>query len=105
MPSQEKKNIHGRTKTQTIKVYGKCGMCKNRIEKAASGVDGMQSAVWDENTKNLTVKYSRFKKETVDNVQKKIAAAGHETRKYNADDAVYQKLPGCCHYDRKAMEQ
>jgi cation transport ATPase len=100
-----KENIHNTTKTQTIKVYGECGMCKKRIEKAASSVDGVQSAVWDENTKNLTLKYSQFKKEAVDGVQKKIAAVGHDTEKYNADDAVYQKLPDCCHYDRKAVKQ
>jgi periplasmic mercuric ion binding protein len=80
-------------------------MCKKRIEKAAATVDGVQSAVWDENTKNLTLKYSQFKKEAVDNVQKKIAAVGHDTEKYNAADAVYQQLPGCCHYDRKTVKQ
>lgn len=100
-----KENILNSTKTQTIKVYGECGMCKKRIEKAAATVDGVQSAVWDENTKNLTLKYSLFKKEAVDNVQKKIAAVGHDTEKYTATDAVYQQLPGCCHYDRKPVKQ
>lgn len=100
-----KENILNTTKTQTIKVYGECGMCKKRIEKAASTVEGVKSAVWDENTKNLTLKYSQFKKEAVDNVQKKIAAVGHDTEKFNADDAVYQKLPDCCLYDRKPVKQ
>lgn len=100
-----KENLRNTTKTQTIKVYGECGMCKKRIEKAATTVDGVQSAVWDENTKSLTVKYSQFKKEAVDNVQKKIADAGHDTEKYRATDAAYQKLPDCCHYERKPAQQ
>lgn len=100
-----KENILNTTKTQTIKVYGECGMCKKRIEKAAVTVDGVKSASWNEDSKLLTLKYSQFKKEAVDGVQKKIAAVGHDTERYNADDAVYQKLPDCCHYDRKAVKQ
>ncbi len=97
-----KENILNTTKTQTIKVNGECGMCKKRIEKAAASVDGVKSARWNEDTKLLTLKYSQFKKEAVDKAQKKIAAVGHDTEKYNADDAVYQKLPVCCQYQRKS---
>lgn len=96
-----KETLNSRTKSETIKVYGECGMCKKRIEKAASAVDGVQSASWNEDTKSLTVKYDLFKKETVDNVQKKVASVGHDTEKYIADDAAYQRLPECCHYQRK----
>lgn len=88
-------------KTQTIKVYGECGMSKKRIEKAAYTVEGVKSAVWNEDTKALTLKFSAFKNEAADNVQKKIAAIGHDTEKYSADDAAYQKLPDCCQYQRK----
>ena len=38
-----------------------------------------------------------------DDIQKKIAAVGHDTEKYTAIDSVYQKLPGCCHYERKKI--
>lgn len=88
-------------KTQNIKVSGTCGMDKRRIETAAYAVDGVKSAVWDEYTQVLTLKYSVFKKDAADNTQRKIAAAGNDTEKYRADDAVYQKLPDCCHYQRK----
>jgi hypothetical protein len=37
-------------------------------------------------------------------IQKKIAAAGHDTEKQKAAEAVYNKLPGCCQYDRKGAE-
>ena len=88
-------------KTQTIKVSGTCSMDKRRIETAAYSVDGVKSAVWDEYTQVLTLKYSVFKKDAADNVQKKIASVGNDTEKYRADDIVYQKLPDCCHYPRK----
>ena len=88
-------------KTQTLKVYGECGMCKKRIEKAAYTIEGVKSAVWNENSKVLTLKYSVFKKEAADNVQKKIATIGYDTEKYSAVDAAYQKLPDCCQYQRK----
>lgn len=96
-----KEPINNRTKTIAIKVYGECGMCKKRIEKSASGVEGIQSADWDENKKTLTIKYDLFRKDAVDSVQKKIASVGHDTEKYRADDAAYQTLPNCCHYQRK----
>jgi cation transport ATPase len=85
-------------KTQTIKVNGVCNMCKMRIEKAALTVEGVKSANWNEDAKVLTVKYDLFKKEAVNNVQKKIALAGHDTEMYKAEDNAYQKLHNCCHY-------
>jgi len=88
-------------KTQTIHVSGTCSMDKRRIENVAYGVDGIKSAVWDEYTQVLTLKYSVFKKDAADNAQKRIALAGNDTEKYRADDMAYQNLPNCCHYQRK----
>jgi len=85
-------------KTQTFKVLGTCEMDKRRIEKAAYTVDGIKSAVWDINAQTLTIKYSVFKKDAADNVQKKIAAVGNDTEKYKADETAYMNLPECCHY-------
>lgn len=84
--------------TQTFKVNGVCVMCKKRIESAALSVEGVKSATWDENTKELILKYSAFKKEAADNVQKKLASVGHDNQHYKADDTVYNTLPDCCHY-------
>jgi len=85
--------------TDTIKVYGNCGMCKKRIEKAVK-VEGVSNAVWSPETKLLIVSYDAAKISN-DDIQKKIAAVGHDTEKYSADDKVYSKLPGCCLYERK----
>jgi mercuric ion binding protein len=92
-------SVFAQTKTDSFKVYGNCGMCKNRIEKALK-LDGVTSAAWDVDTKIIAVTYDSAKI-TNDDIQKKIAAVGHDTDKYSADDKVYKKLPGCCLYDRK----
>jgi mercuric ion binding protein len=87
------------TKTETIKVWGNCGSCKARIDKAAK-IDGVSKADWDKDTKILTLVYDPSKVKS-DDVQKKIASAGHDTEKFKADDKAYNKLPGCCQYVRK----
>jgi len=84
------------TKTESFTVSGKCGMCKTRIEKAAK-VEGVSKATWDKETKMLTVVYNPSTVK-IDDLQKKIAAAGHDTEKYKADAKVYDALPGCCKY-------
>lgn len=86
-------------KTESFKVYGNCGMCKKRIEKAVQ-VEGVTKAEWSAKAKMLTVTYDQATI-TNDDLQKKIAAVGHDTEKFSADDKVYEKLPGCCLYDRK----
>lgn len=83
-------------KTETIKVSGNCGMCKTRIEKAAK-LDGVSKADWNSDTKILTVTYNPSKVKNED-IQKKIAAVGHDTEKFKAEDEVYNKLHSCCKY-------
>ena len=78
-------------------------MCKKRIEKAAK-LEGVTSAIWNVETKIMTVTYD-VAKISNDDLQKKIAAVGHDTDKYAADDSVYSKLPGCCLYDRKKADK
>ena len=41
--------------TASYRVYGNCGMCKSTIEKAANGVKGVNSAVWEVKTDTLTL--------------------------------------------------
>lgn len=86
------------SKTETIKVSGNCDMCKTRIEKAAK-IKGVSKAEWSDKTKLLTLVYDLTKVKS-DDVQKKIAAVGHDTEKFKADDKAYNGLPGCCKYER-----
>lgn len=88
------------TKTETFKVYGNCGMCEKRIEKAAK-IDGVSNADWNDETGLITVSFDASKT-SLDKVHKAIAEVGHDTDKEKAADEVYKKLPGCCKYDRKA---
>ncbi len=87
-----------------FKVYGACGMCEARIEKAAKSVDGVTAADWNRETKMLTIEYDADRV-NLDDVHKKIAKAGHDTEKVRAKDEVYKSLPACCHYERAAGDK
>jgi periplasmic mercuric ion binding protein len=84
-------------KTESFKVTGVCGMCKRRIETAAFGVNGVKSAQWSADKQALTVSYNA-KKASPDAIQKRVAAAGHDTEKIKAEDKAYGNLPDCCKY-------
>jgi copper chaperone CopZ len=84
------------TKTETLKVSGNCDLCKARIEKAAK-LDGVSKAEWDAKSKILSVTYDPAKT-NIDQVSRKVAAAGHDNEKVKADEKAYSALPGCCKY-------
>jgi len=86
-------------KKETFEVAGNCGMCETRIEKAAKSVDGVLSSDWDKETKMIEVKFDSDKVE-IHKVHLAIAKSGHDTRMHKASDEVYDKLPGCCKYER-----
>jgi copper chaperone CopZ len=92
-------NAFSQEKTDTFMVYGNCGMCKNRIEKAAK-LNGVTAATWNKDTKMFSVTYDASKVSN-ENIQKKIAAVGHDTELFEASDKVYEKLHACCLYERK----
>jgi periplasmic mercuric ion binding protein len=87
------------TKTETIKVWGNCGMCQKTIETAAKKA-GASQATWNEETKMLAVTY-KAKKTSAAEIQKSIAEAGYDTQDFTANDEAYKNLHGCCQYDRK----
>ncbi len=83
-------------------VRGNCGMCKNTIEKAANGVEGVASANWDVDKKKIDVSFDDTKTDAMA-IHKAIAASGYDTEKVVGDLEAYDGLPGCCKYDH-AME-
>ena len=87
-------------KEETIKVWGNCGMCKETIETAATKA-GATSAVWNEESKELKVTFASNKTDGK-KIQQKIANSGYDTQDFSAPDKVYNKLHGCCKYERKA---
>jgi hypothetical protein len=88
------------TKTETLKVSGNCGMCKKKIEKASKDA-GATYALWNKDTKILTVKYNSSTTNTA-KIEKKIAGVGYDTPDFKATDEAYKKLDECCQYDREA---
>jgi periplasmic mercuric ion binding protein len=87
-------------KTETIQVWGNCGMCKITIEKSAKNA-GAKTASWDEESKQLKVTYA-INKTSSAKIQQSIAKAGYDTQDFTAVQTAYDNLHGCCKYDRKA---
>lgn len=97
--TSQKADSNAKTKTETFKVWGNCESCQARIEKAAK-IDGVSAASWNKDTKMLTVAFNPAKTSD-ETIQKSIAAVGHDTEKFKADNKVYDQLPACCQYQRK----
>lgn len=84
--------------TDTVKIYGNCGMCEKNIETAAFQ-KGVSKADWNVDTKMATITFDGSKT-NADEVLRRIAAAGYDSDKYAAPDAVFAKLHTCCQYER-----
>lgn len=87
-----------KSETVEFKVFGNCGMCKSRIEKALN-VEGVESVNWDKETKMASVVFNS-EKISEDKLHQLVAAVGHDTEKVTANDETYSKLHGCCKYER-----
>ena len=95
--------VEAKTVKTTFEVQGNCDMCKKRIEKAAMTVKGVTSARWNKKDGVLSLVYDN-KQTSPEKVQKALAAVGHDTGAFKADNAVYDKLPGCCKYRDNAKK-
>lgn len=85
-------------KTSTLKVWGKCEMCKSRIEKIAMA-NGAVTADWNIKTKFLKVSFYPGRT-NLEYLSEKLAKAGHDTGLISAKDKAYNALPDCCKYER-----
>lgn len=86
------------TKTETVKIYGNCGMCETTIEKAGN-VKKTAQVDWNKDTKTASITFDSTKTNQ-DEILKRIALAGYDSDKFLAPDDVYAKLPECCLYER-----
>lgn len=77
-------------------------MCKSTIEKAAKA-GSASTAIWNEDTKILKVKYASAKTNG-NKIQQKITDTGYDTKDITAKDEAYNNLHERCKYDRKATE-
>ena len=92
-----------KTKTETFKVSGNCGMCEATIEKAAKSA-GASYAEWNKDTKVITVKYNSTSSNLA-KIQKGIADAGYDNVGVKATTESYNKLHACCQYEREESNQ
>lgn len=86
--------------TITFPVAGNCGLCKQRIEKAAK-ITGVSKADWNMQTGIATVIFDGSKT-SAKAIKQAIADVGHDTDETRALDEVYEKLHQCCLYERSA---
>jgi hypothetical protein len=88
------------SKTETVKIYGNCDMCKSKIETAGN-LKKTAKVEWNKDSKMATLTYDSTKA-SQDEILKRIALAGYDSDKFLAPDATYDALHGCCQYDREA---
>jgi len=92
-------SVLAQSKTEKFKVYGNCGKCEQRIEKAALSVEGVDAVDWNKKTKMIEVSFDQ-KKTDINKIHVAITKAGYDTDKKKAPTTDYKGLPGCCKYDR-----
>lgn len=85
-------------KTETVKIYGNCGMCETTIEKTGN-IKKVAQVDWNKDTKTASITYDSTKTNQ-DEILKRIALVGYDSDKFLAPDDVYAKLPECCLYER-----
>ena len=86
--------------TESVTIYGNCGMCQKTIEKAGS-LKNVANVNWNIDTKTATIIYDS-KKTNLDEILKRIALSGYDSDKFLAPDSTYKNLPSCCQYVRVA---
>ncbi len=89
-------------KTETVKIYGNCNMCKKKIENAGN-LKSIAKVTWDDKTQMATLIYDE-KKTNQDEILKRVALVGYDSDKFLAPEKTYSKLDKCCQYDRPKKE-
>ena len=86
--------------TKKIKVKGgDCKECKIHIETTTKAVQGVTSAEWNIETKEMTVVFDD-ETVTLGDIEKAIARSGYDTPNNKAADDAYNALPKCFQYKR-----
>ncbi len=91
------------SKTDTVKIYGNCGMCKKTIEKAGN-IETVASVNWDKVTKMAIITFDSTKTNR-NEILKRISLAGYDSDLFRAPDNIYNNLHVCCQYERKPLEK
>ena len=85
---------------ENFQVLGNCDMCKIKIEKSATGCEGVKTARWNVISGKMKVKFNPAITNT-DKIQQMIASIGYDTERHKASDEAYNNLHYCCKYQRQ----
>lgn len=85
---------------EKFRVWGKCDMCKNTIEKTLLGMKGVHFAQWDQSTQQVVVRYQKDMS-SVEDLKIALAKVGYDTDTHKASDKAYNNLHSCCKYERE----
>tara|TARA_Y100000385_G_scaffold285993_1_gene347060 strand:- start:19835 stop:20188 length:354 start_codon:yes stop_codon:yes gene_type:complete len=97
MSFSQNKNV-----TASVEVDGVCMMCKKRIEKTSLKTKGVKSAVWNIDTHELKLFFDENKTSAAQ-IEANLAAAGHDTKSFEASNKAYEALHPCCKYREAAV--
>ena len=86
-------------KTAEIKTSAVCEMCKERIEKALSELDGVISSNLTVETQIVKVDYNPEKTD-IDKIREKISDTGYNADNVRKSKKAFKKLPKCCQGDK-----
>ena len=89
-------------KTETVKIFGNCDICKTSIEKAGS-LKNVAIVNWNKDSKMAEITFDS-KKTNRNEILKRIALAGYDSDEYLAPDSAYAQLAECCRYERLKKE-
>ena len=84
-----------KVKTAKFNVNGRCARCGQRIEAAAKGVQGVQTAQWDEVSKEMTVTFDS-KLTSKKDIQRAIVAIGFTAGKMKPEPGKEKKHDAGC---------
>lgn len=87
--------LDGGKEKVVIQTSATCESCQSRIENALNDLKGVKSCSLNLDDKKVTVVYNP-KKTTVEQIKKTISDTGYDADEVNANQNVYNKLPGCC---------
>ena len=84
-----------KVKTAKFNVNGRCARCGQRIETAAKAVEGVQTAQWDEVSKEMVVTFDS-KKTSKKDIQRAIVAIGFTAGKMKPEAGKEKKHDANC---------
>jgi len=75
-------------KTESVKIYGNCGMCESTIEKAGN-IKNQSNVDWNKETKMATISYDSLIT-SKEEILKRIALVGYDSDTFLSPDDIFK---------------